>query len=104
MGLCTGTDHRRVLLFRKSSDVSCAAADVEQLPGNWAVSDFFSSYFAIPFMIIFYFGYKIIKRSKIIPLMDLPVGQFIALAEANPEPEPTPRHGPLSWLAKFWWD
>ena len=55
-------------------------------------------------MIIFYFGYKIIRRSRIVPLSEVPVGQFVLLAEANPEPEPTPRKGPLKWLAKFWWD
>jgi amino acid transporter len=75
-----------------------------QLPGNWAVSDFFSSYFAIPFMIIFYFGYKFIKKTRIIPLSEVPVGQWIALADANPETPPSPKTGWKGWFAKFWWD
>ncbi|WVR04906.1 hypothetical protein IAU60_001918 [Kwoniella sp. DSM 27419] len=74
------------------------------LPGNWDVSDFFSSYFGIMFMIIFYFGYKVVKKSKIVPLNDVPIAPFIAIANANPEPEPKPSKGALSWFGKFWWD
>ncbi|WWC98773.1 hypothetical protein V866_005666 [Kwoniella sp. B9012] len=74
------------------------------LPGNWDVSDFFSSYFSVIFMIVFYFGYKLWKRTKIIPLMEVPVGQLIAIADANPEDPPTPTKGFWKWFGKFWWD
>ncbi|WWC92104.1 uncharacterized protein L201_007058 [Kwoniella dendrophila CBS 6074] len=75
------------------------------LPGNWDISDFFSNYFSVIFMIVFYFGYKIVKRTKIVPLTECPVGQFIAIADANPEEPPKPaKKGPLRWVAKFWWD
>jgi len=75
------------------------------LPGNWDIADFFSSYFAIMFMIIFYFGHKVVKRTKIVPLMQAPIAGFIAIANANPEPEPKAvAKGPLGWFAKFWWD
>ncbi|WWC72409.1 uncharacterized protein I206_106371 [Kwoniella pini CBS 10737] len=74
------------------------------LPGNWDVSDFFSSYFSVIFMIVFYFGYKLVKKTKIVPLTEIPVGQFIAIADANPEEEAKPAKGPWSWFAKFWWD
>lgn len=74
------------------------------LPGNWDIADFFSSYFAIMFMIIFYFGYKVIKKSKIVPLEHAPIAGFIAIANANPEPEPTRSKGAVGWFARFWWD
>ncbi|WRT63935.1 uncharacterized protein IL334_000862 [Kwoniella shivajii] len=74
------------------------------LPGNWDISDFFSSYFSIIFLFVTYFGYKFIKKTKIVPASEIPVGQFIAIADANPEEPPTERHGPMSWFAKFWWD
>jgi hypothetical protein len=55
-------------------------------------------------MIVFYFGHKIVRKTKLIPLADIPVGSFIALADANPEPEMTVKKGPVSWFTKFWWD
>lgn len=75
-----------------------------QLPGNWSIADFFSSYFAIAFMVIAYGGYKAIYKTKIVPLDQLPVGQWILLAEANPEPPAKPKTGWKGWFAKFWWD
>lgn len=56
-------------------------------------------------MIVFYFGHKIIRKSKIVALEKSPVGEFILVAEANPEPEPLQKKkGPLAWFARFWWD
>lgn len=55
-------------------------------------------------MFVFYFGYKFWKKTKIVPLGEVPVGQFIAIAEANPEPEPKPTKGALGWIGRFWWD
>ncbi|KAK6906818.1 hypothetical protein I203_100805 [Kwoniella mangroviensis CBS 8507] len=71
------------------------------LPGNWDVSDFFSSYFSVIFMIVFYFGYKLWKRTKINPLKEVPVGQLIAIADANPEDPPTPTKGFWKWFGRF---
>lgn len=56
------------------------------------------------FMFVAYFGYKIVKRTKLVSLDESPVRQFIMIADANPEPEPTVKKGPMSWFAKFWWD
>lgn len=55
-------------------------------------------------MVITYFAYKFIKKTRIVPLSEVPVGQWIALADANPEPPATPKTGWKGWFAKFWWD
>jgi amino acid transporter len=68
------------------------------------VSDFFSNYFSIMFMFVLYFGYKFWKKTAIVPLSEVPVGQFIDVADANPEPERTPTKGFWSWFGRFWWD
>ncbi|CZR67122.1 related to general amino acid permease [Phialocephala subalpina] len=61
--------------------------------GNWSNETFVSSYINIPLFAIFYFGYKFIKKTKIIALEDLPIQGFIDIANANPEPEPKPKIG-----------
>lgn len=76
----------------------------QQLDGNWDISSFFSSYFAILFTAVTYFGWKIFRKTKIVPLADVPIAPFIAIANANPEPEPKKKSGPAHWFATFWWD
>jgi hypothetical protein len=52
---------------------------------SWDNETFVSSYINIPIFIILYFGYKFIKKTKIIPLSEIPIRHFIAIANANPE-------------------
>lgn len=54
-------------------------------------------------MFVFYVGHKLWTKSKIVPIMEVPIQQFIDIADANPEPEPTPSKGLRTWFAKFWW-
>lgn len=59
------------------------------LHGHWDTETFVSSYFNIPLIFILYFGYKLVKKTSIIPLDALPIRHFIDIANANPEsPEP----------------
>jgi amino acid transporter len=55
-------------------------------------------------MFVFYFGWKIFKKTKIVPLEEVPVAQFVSIADANPEPEPTQHKGAFAWFRRFWWD
>lgn len=55
-------------------------------------------------MFIAYFGYKLIYKTTIVPLDEVPVGQWLLLADANPEPPAKPKTGWKGWFAKFWWD
>ncbi|KAE8448125.1 hypothetical protein EG329_009890 [Mollisiaceae sp. DMI_Dod_QoI] len=54
--------------------------------GHWDNETFVSSYINIPIFFILYFGYKFIRKTKIIPLDEIPIRHFIAIANANPEP------------------
>lgn len=59
------------------------------LHGHWDTETFISSYLNIPIWFGLYFGYKLIKKTKIVSLEEMPIRQFINVANANPEsPEP----------------
>ncbi|KAK3113531.1 hypothetical protein LTR53_009080 [Teratosphaeriaceae sp. CCFEE 6253] len=61
--------------------------------GHWDNETFVSSYINIPIIFILYFGYKFIKKTKMVSLMDAPIMNFIEIADANPEPPPPPKVG-----------
>ncbi|KAH8602225.1 amino acid permease/ SLC12A domain-containing protein [Bisporella sp. PMI_857] len=58
--------------------------------GHWDDETFVSSYINIPLVLIFYFGYKFTKKTKIIPLAEIPIQHFIDIANATPEPPAKP--------------
>jgi amino acid permease len=58
--------------------------------GTWSDETFVSSYINIPIFAILYFGYKFWKKTKIIPLSEIPIRHFIDIANANPEPPTKP--------------
>ncbi|KAL7419425.1 hypothetical protein Q5752_006263 [Cryptotrichosporon argae] len=74
------------------------------LPGYWSIADFFTNYAAIIQMVVFYFGWKWYKGTKVVPLDQVPIREYLAIAAANPEPPSKPRKGPLGWLGRFMWD
>jgi amino acid transporter len=55
-------------------------------------------------MFVFYFGHKLVRKTKVVPLVDVPIRPFIDIADANPETEPKRKTGPLAWFGRFWWD
>jgi yeast amino acid transporter len=54
--------------------------------GHWSTATFVSSYLNLPLILIFYFGYKFIMKTKIVPLEEIPIRPFIEDARRNPEP------------------
>ncbi|OQD89001.1 hypothetical protein PENANT_c003G00172 [Penicillium antarcticum] len=56
--------------------------------GNWDPASFVSSYLDIPLVLLAYGGYKLIRRTRIIPLSQVPVQ--LAIDEANEDPENVP--------------
>ena len=56
---------------------------------SWNTETFISSYINIPLFIVLYFGYKFTKKTKIIPLKEIPVQRFLDIWGADPE-EPNP--------------
>ncbi|KAJ5107812.1 hypothetical protein N7456_004487 [Penicillium angulare] len=63
------------------------------MKGRWSTETFISSYFNLPFILIVYFGSKIVMKTKIIPLEEIPIRPFIEQFQNNPEPEPKPKRG-----------
>ncbi|KAL1703471.1 amino acid permease/ SLC12A domain-containing protein [Schizophyllum commune] len=61
--------------------------------GLWDTEKFFSAYFNIPLILVLYFGFKIIKRTKMVPLDEMPIRDFIRIAQENPEPPEKPLKG-----------
>jgi amino acid transporter len=58
------------------------------IKGHWSDETFVSSYLNIPLFFVVYFGYKLVKKTKIIPLTEIPIKNFIAIYQAHPEPLP----------------
>lgn len=63
------------------------------IDGQWSPEVFVSSYFNIPLILMLYFGYKFIRKTKIVPLKNIPIRPFIEIANANPENIPPPAKG-----------
>ncbi|KAK4497864.1 hypothetical protein PRZ48_010519 [Zasmidium cellare] len=63
------------------------------IDGHWDSETFVSSYINIPIIFVLYFGFKFIKKTKIIPLDQVPVMKFIEIADNNPEPPAKPVTG-----------
>ena len=69
--------------------------------GEWDTETFVSSYINIPLILIFYFGYKFWKKTKIVRLEEMPIRRFIDIYQQNPEPVPPPKKG-LAKLNILW--
>ncbi|KAH6961749.1 amino acid permease/ SLC12A domain-containing protein [Ilyonectria sp. MPI-CAGE-AT-0026] len=62
------------------------------LKGHWDIQAFVSSYFNVPFVLVLYFGY-FVKKTKIIPLEEIPIRPFLEIANADPAPPLEPKKG-----------
>lgn len=69
--------------------------------GHWNTETFISSYINIPIFAMLYFGSKFFMKSKIVPLADIPIRQFIQVYIDNPEDVPPPKTG-LQKLNILW--
>ncbi|KAJ5125474.1 hypothetical protein N7448_004794 [Penicillium atrosanguineum] len=70
--------------------------------GNWDVATFVSSYLDIPLVLLAYGGYKLIRRTKIIPLDEVPVQRAIDEANNDPENVPIKKDNLLAKINIFW--
>jgi yeast amino acid transporter len=61
--------------------------------GQWSDETFVSSYINIPIILFLYFGYKFWHKSKIVPLDEMPIRQFIDIYRRDPEPAPKEKRG-----------
>ncbi|KAJ5908091.1 hypothetical protein N7495_000773 [Penicillium taxi] len=70
--------------------------------GNWDPSSFISSYLDIPLVIFAYLGYKFIRRTKIVPLDEVPLRQALEEADEDPENVPLAKDGIWAKINIFW--
>lgn len=61
--------------------------------GHWDTETFISAYFNIPLILVLYFGYKLVMRTKLVPLETMPIREYLEIAKANPEPPEKPKKG-----------
>ncbi|KAJ5682630.1 hypothetical protein N7462_005795 [Penicillium macrosclerotiorum] len=70
--------------------------------GNWDPASFVSSYLDIPLVLSAYGAYKLIRRTKVIPLEMVPIRQALEEAENDPENVPITKDGFLSKINILW--
>ncbi|KAL9624679.1 MAG: hypothetical protein Q9160_001033 [Pyrenula sp. 1 TL-2023] len=61
--------------------------------GHWDTETFISAYFNIPLILVLYFGYKLVMRTKLVPLETMPIREYLEIARDNPEPPEKPNVG-----------
>ncbi|KAF5380231.1 hypothetical protein D9757_008224 [Collybiopsis confluens] len=72
------------------------------LRGRWDTETFFSSYFNIPLIFGLYFGYKVVRGTRVVGLDEMPIRHYINIANQNPEKKEPKARG---WrrLNVLWW-
>ncbi|KAJ5490943.1 hypothetical protein N7539_002510 [Penicillium diatomitis] len=70
--------------------------------GNWSPATFVSSYLDIPLVLCAYGGYKLIRRTKIVPLDQIPLQQALYEAENDPENVPLKKDSFLAKVNILW--
>ncbi|KAF2157036.1 hypothetical protein K461DRAFT_283808 [Myriangium duriaei CBS 260.36] len=71
------------------------------MKGHWNVQTFIGKYLEIPVIILLFFGYKFLKKTRIEPLTELPIRRFITLYQQEPVPEVKKKRG-LQKLNVLW--
>lgn len=70
--------------------------------GNWSPSGFVSSYLDIPLVLTAFGLWKLIKKTKFVNLLDIPIKEALEDIERNPEPEEPPKSGLIKYVAFLW--
>ncbi|KAG5926530.1 hypothetical protein E4U42_003180 [Claviceps africana] len=55
------------------------------IDGHWTPQGFVSAYFNVPLILMLYVGYKTWRGTKIVSLQEMPIRDFIDMANDNPE-------------------
>ncbi|KAE8155143.1 amino acid permease/ SLC12A domain-containing protein [Aspergillus avenaceus] len=63
------------------------------MKGHWSTETFISSYLNAPVVVVLYFGYKYWRKTRFLPLAEIPIRPFIESYRNNPEPEPKRKKG-----------
>ncbi|KAH8648688.1 amino acid permease [Xylariales sp. PMI_506] len=54
--------------------------------GHWSTETFIAAYINIPLILILYFGYKFYKKTKIVPLSEIKIKEYLEHARTHPDP------------------
>lgn len=63
------------------------------IDGHWSAQSFVSAYFNVPLILALYFGYKIARGTKLVPLEKMPIRDFLEVARREPEDLPAQPKG-----------
>ncbi|KAJ3493584.1 hypothetical protein NLG97_g4643 [Lecanicillium saksenae] len=63
------------------------------IDGHWSAQSFVSAYFNIPLILVLYFGYKFWCGTKLVPLEEMPIRDFLEVARREPEDLPPKPRG-----------
>ncbi|KAH6613538.1 amino acid permease-domain-containing protein [Chaetomium sp. MPI-SDFR-AT-0129] len=72
--------------------------------GNWDPAQFVSSYLDIPIVVTAYLGWKLIKKTKIVSLDDVPLQDALARAEEYDPEEEVPKQKGWTRAVSWIWD
>ncbi|KAL1968142.1 hypothetical protein VTN77DRAFT_2273 [Rasamsonia byssochlamydoides] len=61
--------------------------------GQWDTETFISAYLDIVIILALYFCYKVVKKTRIVPLSEAPIRKFLDIAQQQPDPLATPKTG-----------
>ncbi len=62
------------------------------IDGHWSPQSFVSAYFNVPLILVLYFGYKLTRGTKLVPLAEMPIRDFLEVARREPQDlSPQPR-------------
>ncbi|KAF2156553.1 hypothetical protein K461DRAFT_234165 [Myriangium duriaei CBS 260.36] len=70
--------------------------------GNWSASTFVSSYLDIALIAVAYGGWKLFKRTKIVPLSEVPIQAALKEIDDNPEIPETTGKGWVRFISWLW--
>lgn len=71
------------------------------MSGLWEFSTFFTDYFIIPLFFVLYFGWKLLKKTKLLKPEEVDLASLFRDVEENPEPPYEPLRG-WRWLTLLW--
>ena len=63
------------------------------MKSNWSTKSFISSYLNLPLIVAVYVGHKLVMKTKILSLEEIPIRPFIESAKKNPDPPVKTKQG-----------
>lgn len=76
---------------------------ISNIVNRWNVTTFISSYINIVIVLCLYISYKLVKKTSIVPLSDIPIRELIEHARQSPDsPEVKHKNKMVQWVNFLW--